>query len=140
MSLKIAKIKIKWREESERTGKPIICALCLCEIHKGGTKRKGHLTADHIITVYAGGKDNVDNLQPAHERCNRIRSEHTMEWVEENRHVFTTYKVGIQKKKSLRKKYRAIGIHEEKLTGKALERFINQKTQLKINELEALPM
>ena len=81
MTAKTVKAKEKWLEHSKQTGKPIICALCLQPISPSGDKLRGHLTADHIITVFAGGTNAQSNLQPAHSWCNGRRMENTMEWV-----------------------------------------------------------
>lgn len=32
-------------------------------------------TIDHIVPLAAGGKDVLDNCQPAHRRCNRTKSD-----------------------------------------------------------------
>ena len=32
-------------------------------------------TADHVVPVHAGGSDRMENLVPAHARCNRAKSD-----------------------------------------------------------------
>ena len=61
----------KYGAEYQRNRKIILegnpdCALC------GGA---GADTADHILPLMAGGDDSLDNLQPAHARCNYRRGQ-----------------------------------------------------------------
>jgi hypothetical protein len=49
------------RKQILSDGKATICALC---------GKAGANTADHIISLMHGGDNSIDNLQPAHQRCN----------------------------------------------------------------------
>jgi hypothetical protein len=49
------------RKQILADGKDTICALC---------GKPGANTADHIISLMAGGDHSLENLQPAHQRCN----------------------------------------------------------------------
>ena len=49
-----------------------VCHLC---------GRPGATTSDHIIPRSLGGDDSIDNLRPAHMRCNSARGNMTLnEW------------------------------------------------------------
>jgi len=52
------------RKQILSDGKATICALC---------GKAGANTADHIISLMHGGDNSIDNLQPAHQRCNSIK-------------------------------------------------------------------
>jgi phage terminase large subunit-like protein len=49
------------RKQILSDGKATICALC---------GKAGANTADHIVSLMHGGDNSIDNLQPAHQRCN----------------------------------------------------------------------
>jgi 5-methylcytosine-specific restriction endonuclease McrA len=49
------------RKQILADGKETICALC---------GKPGANTADHIVSLMHGGDNSIDNLQPAHQRCN----------------------------------------------------------------------
>jgi len=61
----------KLRYKQEAVG--VQCALCGKMISKSGDKGLGGLTLDHIIPKSLGGTYAKDNLQPAHQICNRKR-------------------------------------------------------------------
>lgn len=50
-----------------------------CHLCGGAIYRFSHATLDHIITKSAGGSDDLDNLALAHEPCNGLRGDMTME-------------------------------------------------------------
>ena len=52
------------RKQILSDGKATICALC---------GKAGANTADHIISLMHGGDNSIENLQPAHQRCNSIK-------------------------------------------------------------------
>jgi 5-methylcytosine-specific restriction endonuclease McrA len=62
---------------SEKTRKQVykknngLCYYCGCNPNK--------LFADHFIPSYLNGKDTLDNLVPACQRCNRLKSNLTIE-------------------------------------------------------------
>lgn len=66
------KIKEGWKDQM-RAGKIIYCALCGNPISIGGDKGLGNLTVDHIIPACRGGTLRLDNVQPAHSKCNGIK-------------------------------------------------------------------
>ena len=102
-----------------------ICPLCLMPLKRAGVKTLGHTTKDHILPKSLGGTNKKSNIQMAHQRCNQVRGNHSMKWVEENRSLFTKPKMGSKKIKSIRKKYRMKGIHYIGLKGKALNKYVN---------------
>lgn len=70
-----------------KAGIEVLCGICnqpivlpghpdYKPIKKGGL---GELTLDHIIPKYLGGKNGLDNMQPAHKRCNSIRGHKDLE-------------------------------------------------------------
>jgi 5-methylcytosine-specific restriction endonuclease McrA len=63
------------RERTKRTGAP--CYYCGAPFYWGrDTAHPLSFTADHVIPRAAGGSDRMDNLVPAHMRCNRAKSDH----------------------------------------------------------------
>lgn len=65
-----------------------VCHLC---------GRRGATTADHIIPRSRGGDDSLDNLRPAHSRCNASRGAMTLEaW----RARFTPHKKRVEPSRS----------------------------------------
>ena len=57
-----------------------LCALCdkpmlrnRFEAPHGKVWAKQRATLDHIVPVSKGGRDDLDNLQLAHARCNKIK-------------------------------------------------------------------
>lgn len=51
-----------------------VCHLC---------GRPGATTADHVIPRSAGGDDSIENLRPAHARCNSSRADRSLaSWFE----------------------------------------------------------
>lgn len=63
-----------------QSGEMIPCALCneLIPVPAKGSEREismWALTIDHIIPVSKGGSNRVDNLQPAHFRCNKEKAD-----------------------------------------------------------------
>lgn len=60
-----------------RRGKPP-CALCHEDIdYTLPHLDPGQFVIDHIIPLAKGGLDELDNLQPAHRHCNRLKSDKT---------------------------------------------------------------
>lgn len=63
------------RERTKRTGAP--CYYCGEPFYWGhNAAHPLAFTADHVIPRAAGGSDRMDNLVPAHMRCNRAKSDH----------------------------------------------------------------
>lgn len=58
-----------------RQGVIIYCALCGSPISLGGEKYLGGITVDHIIPKSQGGTLALDNVQPAHQKCNNIKGD-----------------------------------------------------------------
>lgn len=58
----------------------------LCDEFSGRCVRCGavghHLDRDHIIPVYQGGSDGIDNIQPLCARCNSSKGPEKFNWAE----------------------------------------------------------
>lgn len=65
-------IKEHWKRKM-RAGVVIHCTLCGDPISLGGEKYLGSITVDHIIPKSCGGTYRMDNVQPAHMKCNSIK-------------------------------------------------------------------
>ena len=55
----------------------------LCDAFKGRCakcKKRASLTKDHIVSVYSGGTDNIDNLQPLCQPCNSSKGTRTIDY------------------------------------------------------------
>lgn len=55
----------------------------LCVAYKGRCakcKKRARLTKDHVISVYLGGTDNIDNLQPLCKSCNSSKGTKTIDY------------------------------------------------------------
>lgn len=50
-----------------------------CGICTKPFKKMGEVTIDHVVPVSKGGADVVENMQPAHYRCNRMKRDMTPE-------------------------------------------------------------
>lgn len=49
------------------------CWLCKQMIHPAAASRGDRLSVDHVIPRSMGGSHDLDNLRPAHQRCNSRR-------------------------------------------------------------------
>ena len=66
--------RVLLRRMVERTGQP--CAYCGLPIDLNAPKSAPlSFTVDHVVPVSAGGSDRMDNLVPAHYRCNIAKSD-----------------------------------------------------------------
>jgi 5-methylcytosine-specific restriction endonuclease McrA len=62
-----------------RRGKPP-CGICGQDIdYTLPHLDPGEFVVDHIIPLARGGLDELENLQPAHRHCNRVKSDKTAE-------------------------------------------------------------
>jgi len=62
------------KQRVAKTGEP--CHLCGMPIDLNAGKAEPlSFTVDHVIPVSAGGTDLMNNLVPAHFKCNRIKSD-----------------------------------------------------------------
>lgn len=62
------------------------CYLCGGAIERGPeTVHPGALTLDHVVPIAQGGRDEIDNLRPAHRACNEDKGERYPTWWERER-------------------------------------------------------
>ena len=66
-----------WRNQARDNGGNLTCALCTQVIQVSFYKwpHPMSLEVDHIVPKALGGRDTVENTQPAHRTCNRHKSD-----------------------------------------------------------------
>lgn len=70
------KILTKKEREQVFTLKGNVCAYCKVDLLSLSSRDR---TVDHIVHVYRGGGNEIENLQPCCRRCNSRRGSHSME-------------------------------------------------------------
>ena len=91
------------------------CAYCGCEI------KFKEMQADHVVPLYRGGKDEIDNLLPACRSCNHYKSTLTVEefreqvskWHERLLRDDVTYKNAVRFGQVIPKPHRPVFYFEE---------------------------
>jgi 5-methylcytosine-specific restriction endonuclease McrA len=63
----------RWKHQYEKARKYVLAQSNICWL----CGMPGATTVDHVIPRSHGGEDNVENLRPAHLRCNSSRGNRT---------------------------------------------------------------
>ena len=86
MTSRMSTIRKQYIKRIER-GEVLLCGICnypvvakakgIDRITKGGG---GSVTVDHIVPKAHGGTDRIENLQPAHGKCNNEKADNMPKW------------------------------------------------------------
>lgn len=67
-----------WKEQ-RANGVTILCGICNEAITSGKATNRGGLSVDHIIPLAKGGQNVIENMQPAHSKCNTVKGDN-LDW------------------------------------------------------------